>query len=205
MAAATATTAAAAVSGKFTPGFQPEQIALKFADGKPVHSQYDGDRVMFTLVDGRKWFADLYIAQKIEQMRIQPGELFEVAKVEKRRGNQKLTEIEINLIVEPAAAAVPFSGGVPAAGRGTHSTQDNNSVRQGRRAADDSNGSPSIPLNGNGESSADYLARCYRDAVDVCLATLAYAKAKGLVLAPNFGDVRALAATICISETGRRS
>lgn len=61
------------------------------------------------------------------------------------------------------------------------------------------------PVNGQGEDSAAILSRCYTHAVDIALVATAYAESKGLRITPAFEDIRALAATICISETGRRS
>lgn len=164
------------INAKFTPTFEPEQIALKYKEGKGVHSPYNGDQVLFTLSDGRKWFTDLYVAQKIEQMRIEPGEVFAVQKTEIRRGNRRIVEIQITPVV-PETPAEPEKKPVGIA-----------------------------PVSGSGSSSADHLTRCYRDAVDIVAAAVEYARSKGLTLAPEFGDIRALAATICINETnGRRA
>ncbi len=154
---------------KFIPNFTPEQIAIKQLPGKPVQSQYSqGEQILFLLTDNRRWFADPYVAQKIEQMRIEPGEFFQVQKISKRRGNQALTEVEITPVEQPAQPEPK-----PAAQAQT--------------------------------SSATHLTRCYRDAVDIAAQAVEYARSKGLTLAPEFGDIRALAATICISENGRRA
>jgi hypothetical protein len=59
-------------------------------------------------------------------------------------------------------------------------------------------------VNGIGETSAAILARCYRDAVDIALTAVAYAKENGLLLTPEFADIRAMAATLAINETGGR-
>ena len=59
-------------------------------------------------------------------------------------------------------------------------------------------------MNGHGETSAMHLTRCYRDAIDIAMDAVAYAKEKGLMIAPEFSDLRAMAATICINESGRR-
>jgi hypothetical protein len=59
-------------------------------------------------------------------------------------------------------------------------------------------------MNSHGETSKMHLTRCYQDAVDVAMAAVAYAKDRGLMIAPEFADLRAMAATICISESGRR-
>jgi len=57
------------------------------------------------------------------------------------------------------------------------------------------------PVNGQGQNSAQIMSRCYQQAIDVALQAVEYAKGRNLMLAPSFEDIRALAATICISET----
>lgn len=86
---------------KFVPSFTPEPIALKFTEGKPVNSNFNGPQVMFTLTDGRKWFTEPYVQQKITDMRLAPGEVFEVSKQQTQRGNQRITTIEIHAVVLP--------------------------------------------------------------------------------------------------------
>lgn len=51
-----------------------------------------------------------------------------------------------------------------------------------------------------------YASSITRAGVDIVAAAVEYARSKGLMVAPEFGDIRALAATICINETnGRRA
>lgn len=53
----------------------PVTIALKYSQGRMVSSQY-GERVMFTLIDGRVMFLDPEVAGRIETLGIprkQPG------------------------------------------------------------------------------------------------------------------------------------
>ena len=160
----TATPQTGAINAKFQPSFESQQIAIKTLPGKPVHSPYQGDQVMFVLTDGRRWFADPVIAQRLEQMRIQPGEVFAVQKVSYRDGTRAITKIEITAVVPDPADSQPAN------------------------------------------DSASHLTRCYRDAVDIAVSASEYARSKGLVIAPSFEDVRALAATICINERdGRRA
>jgi hypothetical protein len=69
---------------EFQPG-QPVQVALAYASGKFV-SGIRGERVMFTLADGRLMFLDKGPAQQINELGVKPREPFFVAKY--RRGNQ---------------------------------------------------------------------------------------------------------------------
>lgn len=159
-------------NAKFTPGFQAEQIALKSIPGKPVNSQYQGEQIMFILTDNRRWFADPVIAHRLDKMRIQPGEVFEVQKVSRREGNKAITELEITTVVPEVTEPTRKPAGVAAS-------------------------------SGAGESSATHLTRCYKDAVDIVAEAVLYARSKGLTLAPNFEDVRCLAATMAIAESRR--
>lgn len=59
-------------------------------------------------------------------------------------------------------------------------------------------------INGQGEDSAAILERCFLRAVNVALAAAEYARGKGLQIAPRFEDIRAMAATLHINETGGR-
>jgi hypothetical protein len=190
---------------KFTPGFQVESIALKWTDGKEVSSPYSGDQIMYTLTDDRRWFADLYVADQIDALKLEPGEYFNVCKVEQRQGNSRTVRVVVSEIQEAAGAvqgkpAAPFttSGQPPRRDGLAHSTSIASISPTVPSAA------PAAKLNGAGETAADQLARCYRDAVDIALATQAYAKEKGLLLTPEFGDVRAMAATLSIAENGGR-
>jgi len=188
-------TAAAPSFEKFAPSFEREAIALKWTDGKPVHSTYNGDQIMFTLTDNRKWFADLYVAQQITDLKVAPGEFFEVRKAERKEGNRRIVTVEVGLIGNRPAAE---PAKVTAAGRNQGNAQPQ---AQPQNNAPEP---PPVPMTGKGETSAQVFTRCYRDAVDIALATVAYAREHGMLLTPEFADVRALAATIAIQEQGGR-
>ena len=61
------------------PANQPVTVALKYAQGKPVQSQY-GERVLFTLVDGRVMFLAPPVAEQIAALGIPAGERFTITK-----------------------------------------------------------------------------------------------------------------------------
>lgn len=60
-----------------------------------------------------------------------------------------------------------------------------------------------IRVNGQGQTAADLYVDCFRDAVIIALAAVELAKAKGLLIAPAFEDVRCLATALHIAETRR--
>jgi len=59
----------------------PEEVALKFGDGKGVAGKY-GDQVLFTLTDGRLMYLPPAVAERIRELGIVRGEVFQVVKRE---------------------------------------------------------------------------------------------------------------------------
>jgi hypothetical protein len=165
-------------------------IALTQPAGKPVSSRFTGDQLMFSLVDGRKMFVDPYVQERINAAGITPGEQFEIEKRESWQGNRRIAEVVVKRIVsrERPSALAPQG---PSHGLTPPPTP----------------AAPPLapqPVNGAGENSAAILSRCYHQAIDIALAATAYAEMKGLRITPAFEDIRAMAATICINESGRR-
>lgn len=63
----------------------PVDLALKYADGKPVNSRGPVPRFMFTTTDDRALFLDESIAQRVRALGLQPGEHFRACKAVKGR------------------------------------------------------------------------------------------------------------------------
>ena len=61
------------------PANTPVTVALKYAQGKIVRSQY-GERVMFSLVDGRVMFLDPKVGGQIESLGINVRENFNITR-----------------------------------------------------------------------------------------------------------------------------
>ena len=73
----------------------PVEVALKYAGpGKPIEGRY-GNRVMYTLVDNRVMYVAPIVASRISDLGIQPGEVFQVCKQQKKQGQRKLIEWEV--------------------------------------------------------------------------------------------------------------
>ena len=127
---------------QFSPGWEFETIAIASLPGKPARSDFTGDQTLFQLVDGRKWYADLYVAQKIDQMLIHAGEPFAVCKSQVLRGNQRIIEVEIKAVVEPP---VKGAGGlVRAKGKQVPPPESPNNI--GDQVMEDSLVTPTLPL-----------------------------------------------------------
>ena len=60
----------------------PEVIALQFAKGKEVLSEYaaSGTEVLYTLADGRSWYCHQSVARKVDALSLGKGEPFSSSK-----------------------------------------------------------------------------------------------------------------------------
>lgn len=84
----------------------PQQLALKFADGKPIttnsnyiwdrhpigHRPMRGPRVLFTLTDERVMFVDPPVADKIHALKLAPGQPFRMMRAEIERNGKTAVE-----------------------------------------------------------------------------------------------------------------
>jgi hypothetical protein len=79
----------------------PTQVALESPQGVVVEGRY-GNRMMFSLVDGRVMYVPPIVGSRIFHLGIRPGERFQVCKLEKREGQRKLIEWQVQrLLSEP--------------------------------------------------------------------------------------------------------
>jgi hypothetical protein len=103
----------------------PVTVALKYGQGKTVSNQY-GERMMFSLVDGRVLFLDLDVAGQIAQLGINVRENFTITKQSDGRKDSPITWAVARLAGEqpngtlvvpalPVPPAVPAKLPVPAA------------------------------------------------------------------------------------------
>ena len=106
----------------------PSEIALKFPDGINVQSQY-GMKVLYTLVDERKFFAPPFLADKIKNLKIGPGERFSICK---KTGLGNKVQWEIKRVAPPASGpelAAPAHSQTGTVGA-SQNTQHSNGNRQ---------------------------------------------------------------------------
>ena len=66
----------------------PAEVALQCTDGVRVEGRY-GDRVKYTLSDDRTMYVDPFVAERIKELAIQPGELFLICKRQAKKGNRR--------------------------------------------------------------------------------------------------------------------
>ena len=72
---------------RFTPNV-PVEIALQCTDGVRVEGRY-GDRVKYTLTDDRTMYVDPFVAERIKELAIQPGEAVPSLQTPGQEGNRK--------------------------------------------------------------------------------------------------------------------
>jgi hypothetical protein len=166
-------------ANKFNPPANiPQEIALKWADGLPCQSPYNGDQVRFTLTDGTSWFCDPDVAEKIRSLGVVAGEVFRVTRCEVARGNRR--SVEWNVARTPEAGS-GLPSAPPAAAPST------NAPREGNHAAQNHPNPPTIE--GAIRSS---LLTTGKLAVDAALEIEAYARDRGMQLqfdAPTLQDI----------------
>jgi len=78
----------------------PIEIALQCVDGVRVEGRY-GDRVKYTLTDDRTMYVDPLVAERIKELAIQPGELFQVCKRQAKKGNRRTIDWLVERNDEP--------------------------------------------------------------------------------------------------------
>ena len=166
----------------------PETISLAFADGLPVESKFGGDQIMFTLNDGRKWFAAPFVAQKIAAAGVVAHQPFSICKREITENNRRRVEYQIDTAAAvPAAAAVVVSSGAGAVAtppaRASKMTEvvtpsSHFPTSPSTPAAANGNGHAAAPA--AGDSSAAAIRFAGMAAIDAVLAVEAYAQSKGM-------------------------
>ena len=71
------------------------------ARAKPIEGRY-GNRVMYTLADDRVMYVAPIVASRISDLGIQPGEVFQVCKQQKKQGQRSYIEWQVQrLETEP--------------------------------------------------------------------------------------------------------
>jgi hypothetical protein len=95
--------------------FQPNvpiQVALQSSQGVVVEGRY-GNRMMFTLVDGRVMYVPPIVATKIEAEGIAAGERFELCKAQIKNGHGRSVEWAVRRL-DPEEQLVDVTPDTPA-------------------------------------------------------------------------------------------
>jgi len=73
----------------------PVTVALAYADGLQVEGRF-GNQIMYTLTDERVMYVPLVVRSKLAELGVQPGEPFTICKAERKEGNRRLIEWQVN-------------------------------------------------------------------------------------------------------------
>jgi len=68
---------------RFTPNM-PVEVALQCTDGVRIEGRY-GDRVKYTVADERTMYVDPLVAERIKELDVQPGEVFQICKCQDKK------------------------------------------------------------------------------------------------------------------------
>jgi hypothetical protein len=109
------------------PANVPVTVALKYAQGRTVSTQY-GERIMFSLVDGRVMFLDPAVAGQIEPLDINVAENFTVTrKWDGQKGSaiswevaRAVGEQPNGTLVVPGASPKPLASAAPSTNGAHH-------------------------------------------------------------------------------------
>ena len=92
----------------------PQQIALKFPDGKLVEGRY-GDQMMYSLTNGQVMYLDTDIAAKINFLELRKNEPFMICKRwTGKKGDSPQWDIWRDNGLTPQVAAAVAATGIPA-------------------------------------------------------------------------------------------
>ncbi len=190
----------------------PEEIALRFPDGRQVPSKIEGaaDQMMYTLVDGRVAYFPLHVAERIRELRVAPGERISVCKAEVRTGQTRKIEWQVKRVDPPAQQQPPqpapqTTAPAKSAGQGS----GNNGVSAAQQNGGCSNGSTANARNGTAPANgaaAPPLKVEFADALYqfILIAGRSYAKAQkqlaqeGQVIQFDSRDIAAAAVSLFI-------
>ena len=73
----------------------PVTAALAYPDGLQVAGRF-GDQIMYTLADERVMYVPPAVRNRLVELGIQPGELFTICKAERKQGNRRFIEWQVN-------------------------------------------------------------------------------------------------------------
>jgi hypothetical protein len=174
---------AAAATLKLTTNV-PEVIALAFAQGREVTSQFGGDQVMFTLVDGRRAYFPPFVAEKIYAAGIPARQPFAIIKREVVHGNKRSIEYVIENHNEtgapPAKENAPVLA-VNAAVSRTHQHPNHSAALEVAAQLAESLATPAAPTAAAAIPTVEgLLVKTGKLALDAVLEVEAYAKERGL-------------------------
>ena len=154
----------------------PVTVALAYADGLHVEGLF-GDQIMYTLADERVMYVPPVVRSKLVELGIQPREPFSLCKAERKEGNRRCIEWQVNK--ETNSNGLPPSETPPVNGQ--------------------TNGLGS-PKPSNGQPAVSHLQQALVASIDAAIAAEQYAAAKGFSVRFGSEDLRAMGLSLFIQH-----
>ena len=154
----------------------PVTVALAYADGLQVEGRF-GDQIMYTLADERVMYVPLLVRTKLVELGIQPREPFTICKAERKEGNRRFIEWQVN--------------------KGTDSDEQSPSATppvNGKTNGHDT------PKPSSGHSAVSHLERALAASIDAAIAAEQDAATKGFSVRFGSEDLRAMALSLFIQH-----
>jgi hypothetical protein len=155
----------------------PVTVALAYADSIQVEGRF-GDQILYTLADERVMYVPPVVRTKLVELGIQPREPFTICKAERKEGNRRFIEWQVN--------------------------KDNNSDDQPPPETPPVNGQtngPDAQKPSNGHAAFSHLKQALASSIDAAIAAEQYAAAKGFSVRFGSEDLRAMALSLFIQHT----
>ena len=152
----------------------PVTVALAYADGLQVEGRF-GDQILYTLADERVMYVPPVVRTKLVELGIQPREPFTICKAERKEGNRRFIEWQVN--------------------------KESNSDDLPPSEAPSVNGKTNghlTPKPSNGHPAMSQLAQALESSIDAAIAAEQYAAAKGSSVGFGSEDLRAMALSLFI-------
>ena len=136
----------------------PTQVTLQSSQGIVVEGRY-GNRMMFSLVDGRVMYVPPIVATKIEAEGISAGERFELCKAQIRSGHGRSVEWALRRL-DPEEQLVEVAPDAPAP-QLEHDLRVSVEIANAKKASSElpepppPAPAPAIPTNGNGNGTGE--------------------------------------------------
>jgi hypothetical protein len=154
----------------------PATVALAYPDGLQVEGRF-GDQIMYTLADERVMYVPPVVRSKLVELGIRPGEAFTICKAERKEGNRRLIEWQVDK--DAASNDQP-----------PWETPPVNGKANGHAA----------PKPSNGHSAGSQLQRALTTSIDAAISAEQYAATKGFLVRFGSEDLRAMALSLFIQH-----
>ena len=156
----------------------PVTVALAYADGLPVEGRF-GDQILYTLSDERVMYVPPVVRTKLVELGIQPSEPFTICKAERKEGNRRFIEWQVN----------------------KESNSDDLSPSETPPPVTGKTNGPDNPKTSNGHSAVSHLQQALASSIDAAIAAEQYAATKGFSVRFGNEDLRAMALSLFIQHS----